>query len=94
MSYTYLPCSTSEGMFPSEVAVSLHLEDGSEVSLFADKTLISTRRGKTHLRTTAMGVDRRGRTPARIALLHDETLEGKGRWLRVRRKQGRVELSL
>ena len=94
MAYTYLPCDLGPGMFPSEVAVTLRLDDGSEVSLFADKCLISNRRGKSLLRATSMGVDRRGKTPARIALLHDETLEGKGRWIRVRRGCGEVRLSL
>jgi hypothetical protein len=75
-----VPCTVTEGMFSSEVAVEISVE-GTSVSLFVDKSLIVTRHGATYLRATFAGEN--GKPENRTILLPSESFETGSRWLSV-----------
>lgn len=79
---TWIPVDTSKGAFSSEYAVSLRCFDGTEVSLFADKTQVKTEGNKTFLRVTLVNSDPGHHR--QTVLLPTETFETSSRWVEVR----------
>lgn len=78
---SFIPCQLAPGMFSNEYAVTLHVEGGAVVSLFADKTLVSVN-GSQHegyLKVTVVE-DASGQP---MVLLPSEVLETGTRWVQM-----------
>lgn len=79
MPYTYINVETSEGMFTTEMAVSIKLFDGKEVSLFADRTLLRVNNGQWSLKVGKVKENHR----SQLVLLPIEAFETSTRWAEV-----------
>lgn len=78
---TWIPVVASSGSFSSEYAISLKLFDGSEVSLFADKSQVRNDGKRTLLRVTLVNSD--PGQHRQTVLLPTETFETSSRWAEV-----------
>ena len=76
----WIPCTVEKGMFSSEVAVDITIEENT-VSLFADKSLIKEIHGKPHILVTLVGDN--GRPNHKTILLPSECFETGSRWLSI-----------
>lgn len=75
----WIAVTTSEGMFSSESVVEITLANGSKACLFADKTLLMERAGKTMLRAIHISSDLQRGTD--LVLLPTETFQTASRWI-------------
>lgn len=73
-----IPCETSEGMFPNEVAVTVHSASGKARTFFADRELIEERDERCYLRVTVV----RETEGEIVVLLPTESYENGSRWLK------------
>lgn len=78
-----IPCTVTEGMFSSEVAVQIDTGDIT-VSLFVHNSLIEDVHGESHLRVYYAGDN--GKPDHRTVLLPTEAFETGSRWLSVPEK--------
>ena len=81
MDEAWIPVTTSEGIFSTEVAVSITLANGNQVSLFADKDLISNIGGHESLKVHRVRSEHPNGTE--VVLLPTETFEEGSRWIEV-----------
>jgi hypothetical protein len=76
----WIPCTVAKGMFSSEAAVNITLEDET-VSLFADNSLIKDFDGVPHILVTLIGDN--GQPDHKTILLPSECFETGSRWLSI-----------
>jgi hypothetical protein len=77
-----------EGMFPSEVAVTVIGQDGARVSLFVDKRLLKHEGTADYVRATRLAVENDGTS---VCVLPTEETDSGSRFIRIRETDLQVQ---
>jgi len=77
---TWIKVEVDTGMFSSECAVIIHLNNGKTISLFADKSILKQQRGEWYLKVTKV---RKENSTEQLILLPTEAFETSSRWANV-----------
>ena len=75
----YIDVQTSKGMFSTELAVTIKLHNGREISIFADKGLLKEENGNWKLKVTPI----KKNSHSQVVLLPTEAFETSTRWAEV-----------